>query len=106
MLHWVITFVKDEGNNLAGVVITLHSIVDCEPLNNFRVYEGTSFGHVMFMAYQYGTNDDKVFARLQHVNVKDAHVGYKTPLIKPNGQGKGGRNGNGLVLKVKCDTKN
>jgi hypothetical protein len=51
MLHWVITFVKDEGNNLAGVVITLHSIIDCEPLNNFRVYEGTSFGHVMFMAY-------------------------------------------------------
>ncbi len=40
------------------------------------------------------------------MNAKDAHVGYKTPLIKPNGQGKGGMNGNGLVLKVKCDTKN
>ncbi len=106
MLHWVIAFVKNEGTNLATMVITLHSIVDCEPLNNFRVYEGTSFGHVMFKAYQYATNDDKVFVRLQHVSVKDTHGGYIKHLIKPNGQGRGGRNGNGLVLKVKCDTKN
>jgi hypothetical protein len=106
MLHWVIAFVKDEGTNLVTMVITLHFIVDCEPLNSFRVYEGTSFGRVMFKAYQYVTNDDKVFARLQHVSAKDAQVGYRKPLIKPNGQGRGGRNGNGRVLKVKCDTKN
>jgi hypothetical protein len=75
ILHWVIAFVKDKGINLVTMAVALHSIVNCEPLNNFKVYEGTSFGHVMFRAYKYVTNDDKLFARLQHVNVKDAYVG-------------------------------
>jgi hypothetical protein len=72
ILHWVIAFVKDKGINLVAMAIALHSIINCEPLNNFKVCEGISFGHVMFKAYQYATNDDKLFARLQHVNVKDA----------------------------------
>jgi hypothetical protein len=65
MLHWVI--VKDEGINLIVMAIALHSIINCEPLKNFGVYEGTSFGHVMFKAYQYATIDKNVFAKLQHV---------------------------------------
>jgi hypothetical protein len=64
MLHWVITFVKDEGTNLITMAIALHFIIDCEPLKKIKVYEGTSFRHVMFKAYQYATNDDKVFVRL------------------------------------------
>jgi hypothetical protein len=30
----------------------------------------------------------------------------KKPLFGPKSQGKGGKNGNGLVLKVGCNTKN
>jgi hypothetical protein len=31
LIHWVITFVKDEGSNLGTTVTTLRSIIDCEP---------------------------------------------------------------------------
>jgi hypothetical protein len=105
MLHWVIAFVKYEGTNLTTMATTLHSIINCEPLKKIGVYEGTNFGHVMFKGYQYATNDDNVFTRLQHVNVKDDQVVYKKPLFRPKSQGRGDKNGNGLVLKVKCDTK-
>jgi hypothetical protein len=57
---------------------TLHSIIDCEPMKFFRVYEGTCFGHVMSSACEYVTNDDKVFVGLEHVSVKDA----QTSLLK------------------------
>jgi hypothetical protein len=30
-------------------------------LNLLRVYEDTCFGHVLFKACQYATNDDKIF---------------------------------------------
>jgi hypothetical protein len=33
LIHYVIAFVKNEGNNLTTMVTTLCSIVDCEPLN-------------------------------------------------------------------------
>jgi hypothetical protein len=48
LIHWVIAFVKNEGSNLASMASTLCSIVDCELLNLPKVYEGTSFGHVLF----------------------------------------------------------
>ncbi len=54
------------------MVENLHSIIDCEPLKILRVYEGTCFRHVMSKVYEYVTNDDKVYTRLEHVNVKDA----------------------------------
>jgi hypothetical protein len=41
------------------MAIALHSIIDCEPLKNLKVYEGTCFGHVISKGYQYITNDDK-----------------------------------------------
>ncbi len=50
LLHQVIAFVKDESINVFTMVIALHSIIDCEPLNILRVYEGTYFGHVMSKA--------------------------------------------------------
>jgi hypothetical protein len=67
LLHWAITFVKDEGINLVAMVVVLHSIIDCELLKIHRVYEGTFFGLVMFKACEYATNDDKVFVGLEHV---------------------------------------
>jgi hypothetical protein len=54
----VIAFVKYEGINF---VVGLHFIIDCEPFKIRRVYEGTCFEHVVFKAYNYATNDDKIF---------------------------------------------
>jgi hypothetical protein len=48
LIHQVIIFVKDEGNNLGIIATTLHSIIDCELLKLLQVYEGTCFGHVVF----------------------------------------------------------
>jgi hypothetical protein len=60
LIHRVLAFVKYEGNNLASMATTLHSIVDYELLNLQHVYKGTCFDCVLFKACQYATNDDKV----------------------------------------------
>jgi hypothetical protein len=70
-MHHVITFMKDEGNNLTSMVVALHeSIVDCQPLKLEMVYEGMCFGHIMFKACQYAMNDEKMTNDLKHVSVK------------------------------------
>jgi hypothetical protein len=66
----MITFVKDEGSNLMFMAITPHSIVDCCLLKLQQVYEGMCFGHIMFKANQYATNDEKVTIGLKQVSVK------------------------------------
>jgi len=48
LIHHVLVFVKDESNKLGTMVVELRSIVDCEPLNLFQVFEDICFGHVMF----------------------------------------------------------
>jgi hypothetical protein len=37
--------------SIVQATMALHSIIDCEPLKIFRVYEGRCFRHVMFKAY-------------------------------------------------------
>ncbi len=41
LIHHVIAFVKDEGNNLTTMASTLHCIIDCEHLKLIKVDEGT-----------------------------------------------------------------
>jgi hypothetical protein len=48
LIHHMITFVKDEDNNLGFIATKLRSIIDYEPLKLLRVYESTFFGHAMF----------------------------------------------------------
>jgi hypothetical protein len=43
----VITFVKDENNNLGFIATKLRSIIDYEPLKLLQIYEGIFFGHAM-----------------------------------------------------------
>ncbi len=74
-IHQVLTFVKDEGDNLASMATTLGSIVDCELLNLIQVYEGICFGHVLSKTCQCSMNDDKVSMGIRQVNVKDVRVG-------------------------------
>jgi hypothetical protein len=45
LMHYVITFVKNEGNNLMSLA-SLHSIIDCHTLKLQRVYEGMCFHHI------------------------------------------------------------
>jgi hypothetical protein len=72
LMHCMIVFVKDEGNNLMFIATTLRSIVDCRLLKLQWVYEGTCFGHIMSKAYKYVINDEKVTKGLKQVNVNVA----------------------------------
>jgi hypothetical protein len=65
LMFCMITFVKDEGNNLTSMAITLCSIVHCCPLKLQRVYEGACFSHIMSKICQYVTNDEKVIISLK-----------------------------------------
>jgi hypothetical protein len=51
--------VKHENNNLISMAYALGFIIDCAPLKLIKVYEDTCFGHVMYKACKYVTNDDK-----------------------------------------------
>jgi hypothetical protein len=89
LIHRVLAFVKNEGSNLGSMATTLWSIIDCEPLKMLWVYAGTYFGHVMFKACQYATNDDKVFTWMTLVNVKDFQVGLQKTITYTKNSGKG-----------------
>ncbi len=54
LMHHLIAYVKKEGNNLTTTTSTLCSIID------FKVHKSTCFEHVVFKAYRYTTNDNKV----------------------------------------------
>jgi len=73
MMHHVVAFVNDESNNFTSMVISLHSIVYCQPLKLQQIYEGSCFGHVMSKACPYATNDDKVFG-FKPIRVKNAQT--------------------------------
>ncbi len=47
LIHHVIAFIKDEGNNLSIMATALCFIIVCQPLTFNHVYEGAYFGHVM-----------------------------------------------------------
>jgi hypothetical protein len=48
LMHRVIAFMKNESKNLTTMVLTLHSIINCEPLKLIKFYEGMCFGHVCY----------------------------------------------------------
>jgi hypothetical protein len=43
LMHRVIAFVKDDGNNLTTMAFALCSIIDYQPLRLIKVYEGMRF---------------------------------------------------------------
>ncbi len=77
LTHCVIVFVKNEGNNLTSMVMTLHFVVDCQQLKLQTIYEGICFSHIMFKACQYVTYDEKMINDLKHVSVKVPKVVFK-----------------------------
>jgi hypothetical protein len=50
LMHCVIAFVKNEGNNLTTMAFTLHSTINFEPLKLIRVYKSTCLNDMMFKA--------------------------------------------------------
>jgi hypothetical protein len=70
LMHHMIAFVKDEGNNSMSMAIALCSILDSCPLKLQWDYEGMCFRHIMSKACHYATNDEKVTIGLKQVNVK------------------------------------
>ncbi len=88
-IHCVLTFVKNDNNNLGSMVTILQSIIDCEPLMMSQVYEGTCFGHVMSKVCQYTTNLNKVSVGPTLVNVKHAYVGLQKTITWTKKLGKG-----------------
>jgi len=56
----IITYVKDENTNLNTFVFAFTSVVFCASLQLVAPFNGTRFGHVMFKACQYATNDTKI----------------------------------------------
>ncbi len=85
----MITFVKDEGNNLGMMSTTLKSIIHYELLKFLWVYESTCFEHVMIKTCQYVMNDDKVLMGLSLVSVKDVQTSLQKRITWTKKLGKG-----------------
>jgi hypothetical protein len=43
----VLCYVKDEGTNLLNMTTTLKSLISCEALRLFVLFDGASFGRAM-----------------------------------------------------------
>jgi hypothetical protein len=80
-IHKVIPFVRDEGNNLGTMAITLWSIIYCDTFKLLWVYEDICFKHVMCKTCQYVTNDDKVSTSLTLVSMKDVQTSLQKIII-------------------------
>ncbi len=74
LLDKVIVYVKDEGNNLASLIITLTSIVSRSILKLVSPFIGSCFGHGMSKASQYTINETKVCASMMEVSLKQAQA--------------------------------
>ncbi len=57
LISKIITCVKDENTKLNTFVFTFANVVFCAQLQLVAPFSGTHFGHVMFKACQYATND-------------------------------------------------
>jgi hypothetical protein len=95
--------VRDEGNNLGTMAITLQSIIDCDTFKLLWVYEGICFKHVTCKTCQYVTNDDKVSTSSTLVSMKDVQINLQKKIFGKKNQGKGSMSEKMLALKMRCD---
>jgi hypothetical protein len=70
LLNKVITYVKDEGCNLATLTFVLASVVFCFPLQLPCPFVGFCFGPTMSKATQYATDDVKMYFGFIEINLK------------------------------------
>jgi len=74
LLDKVMAYVKDEGNNLASLIIALTLIASCSTLKLVSPFIGSCFHHVMSKATQYAIDDTKVCASMMEVSLKQAQA--------------------------------
>ncbi len=70
LLNKVITYVKDEGFNLATLTFVSAFVVFCFPLQLPCPFVGFCFGPTMSKVAQYATNDVKMYFGFIEVNLK------------------------------------
>jgi hypothetical protein len=94
----IISYIKDESTNLNAHAIALTSIVSCAPLQLASPFSETCFGHVMFKACQYATNDNKVGVGMKEANL--VYVQFKKQLHEQKSLARRGKNGSWLARRL------
>ncbi len=89
LLNKVIAYVKDEGSNLASLIITLTSIVSCSILKLVFPFIGSCFGHGMSKVAQFAINETKVCVGMMEVNLKWAQTTLQKTIIWTKNSTKG-----------------
>jgi formate-dependent nitrite reductase membrane component NrfD len=70
LINKIITYVKDEGSNLATLTSILAFVVFCFPLQLPCPFVGFCFGHAMSKVTQYAIDDVKMCFGFIQVNLK------------------------------------
>jgi hypothetical protein len=65
----ILAYVKDEGNNLSTMTISLTFIVSCQVLRLTTPFIKSYWGHTMFKCYKYATHNIKVYTRLTSISI-------------------------------------
>ncbi len=81
LLDKVIAYVKDKGSNLNILTNALTSVVYYSPLQLACPFVGLCFGHAMFKATQYATNDTKMCVGFSKVNLKGVQTSLQNTII-------------------------
>jgi hypothetical protein len=67
LISKIIICVNDENTKLNTFAFTFASVVFCTPLQLVAPFSGTYFGHVMFKACQYATNETNIGVGMKKV---------------------------------------
>jgi hypothetical protein len=70
LLNKLITYVKDDNDNLSTLAQALISLFSCGPLGLTTPWQGSCFGHTFSKACQYVFNDIKKFIGFKEVSLK------------------------------------
>jgi hypothetical protein len=94
----IISYIKDESTILNTLAIALTSIVSYAPLQLASPFSETCFGHMMFRACQYATNDNKVGVGMKEASLVD--VQFEKQLHEQKSLARRGKNGNWLARRL------
>jgi hypothetical protein len=79
----VLSYVKDEGINLAIMTTFLKFVTSCDALSLPIHLDYACFGHVMSQIAKYATNGDKISKELTLINLKFAQTSFQSHITWP-----------------------
>jgi hypothetical protein len=94
----LITYVKDEGDNLSTLTWAISSVVSCAVLGLTTPWQGSCFGHAFNKACQYAYNDANVCFSFRKVNLRPHNLPYNIQLCGLKNPVRNAMNGSGLAL--------